>query len=156
MANQIDLEIGVRVRRRRETLGLSRAMVARAMELDSNVIESFESGERRMSARQLQQLCGVLDAPPSCFLVADDEFSLPGARPGERDALLNDAHRLYRAFFQIPSQELRAVLADLAESFVKTGRPQEVAEAAQMLRPAEDLETNIAQLRAFRERPWSN
>ena len=80
MVNQIDLEIGVRVRRRRETLGLSRAMVAKAMELNSNIIESFESGERRMSARQLQQLCGVLDAPP-CFLVADDDFTPPGAVP---------------------------------------------------------------------------
>jgi transcriptional regulator with XRE-family HTH domain len=156
MANQIDVEIGVRVRRRRETLGLSRATVARAMELDCAVIEAFESGERRMSARQLQQLCGVLDAPPSCFLVADDDLLPTGARPGERDALLSDARRLYRAFFQISSPELRSVLADLAESFVKAGRPQEIAEAAQLLRPADDLETNIAQLRAFREGPWSN
>jgi transcriptional regulator with XRE-family HTH domain len=155
MANQIDQEIGARVRRRREILGLSRATVAKALELDEDAIAAFESGERRMSARQLQQLCGVLDAPPSCFLVADDDFAPPG-RPGERDALLNDAHRLYRAFFQIQSQELRSVLADLAESFAKGGRSPELVEAAQMLRPAEDLDSNIAQLRAFRTGPWTN
>ncbi|MBB4196489.1 transcriptional regulator with XRE-family HTH domain [Rhodoblastus sphagnicola] len=156
MANQIDQEIGVRLRRRREALGLSCATVATALNLDMEAIEAFESGERRMSARQLQQLCGVLDAPPSCFLVADDDFTAPGGRPGERDALLSDAHRLYRAFFQIQSPELRGVLADLAESFAKGGRSPELVEAAQLLRPANDLDSNIAQLRAFRNGPWSN
>ena len=156
MANQIDQEIGARLRRRREGLGLSCATVAKALELDVATIEAFESGERRMSARQLQQLCGVLDAPPSCFLVADDDFTAPSARPGERDALLNDAHRLYRAFFQIQSPELRGVLADLAEAFAKGGRSPALLEAAQLLRPVSDLDNNIAQLRAFRNGPWSN
>ena len=131
MVNQIDQEIGARLRRRRENLGLSCATVAGALELDVRAIEAFESGERRMSARQLQQLCGVLDAPPSCFLVADDDFLPPGGggRPSERDALLNDAHRLYRAFFQIQSQELRGGLADLAESFAKGKTTPAMAEA---------------------------
>jgi transcriptional regulator with XRE-family HTH domain len=157
MINQIDQEIGARVRRRRESLGLSRTTVAAALDLDAETVEAFETGERRMSARQLQQLCGVLDAPPSCFLVADDEFTpQSGARPGERDALLNDAHRLYRAFFQIQSQELRGVLADLAESFAKGGRSADLVEAARLLRPEGNLESNIAQLRALRNGPWSN
>jgi len=156
MANQIDQEIGARLRRRREGLGLSCATVAKALELDVATIEAFEAGERRMSARQLQQLCAVLDAPPSCFLVADDDFVAPGGRPGERDALLSDAHRLYRAFFQIQSPELRGVLADLAEAFAKNGRSAALVEAAQLLRPGGDLDNNIAQLRAFRSGPWSN
>jgi transcriptional regulator with XRE-family HTH domain len=157
MVNQIDQEIGARLRRRRENLGLSCATVAKALELDVGAIEAFESGERRMSARQLQQLCGVLDAPPSCFLVADDDFAPSGGgRPGERDALLNDAHRLYRAFFQIQSPELRGVLADLAESFAKGKTTPAMVEAAQLLRPANDLDSNIAQLRAFRNGPWQN
>jgi len=156
MVNQIDREIGERLRRRRETLGLACAAVAKALGLDAQTIEAFEQGERRLSARQLQQLCGVLDAPPSYFLVADDEVAPRDGRPSERDALLNDAHRLYRAFFQIQSPELRGVLADLAESFAKGGRSAELVEAAQMLRPASDLDSNIAQLRAFRQGPWSN
>jgi transcriptional regulator with XRE-family HTH domain len=157
MVNQIDQEIGARLRRRREFLGLSCAAVAKALEIDVATMEAFESGERRMSARQLQQLCGVLNAPPSCFLVADDDFLGPcGGRPGERDALLSDAHRLYRAFFRIQSPELRGVLADLAESFARSGRTPEMIEAAQLLRPANDLDSNIAQLRAFRIGPWSN
>lgn len=157
MVNQIDREIGERLRRRRESLGLACVTVAKALGLDPQTIEAFEQGERRLSARQLQQLCGVLDAPPSYFLVADDEFAPPrDGRPGERDALLNDAHRLYRAFFQIQSPELRGVLADLAESFAKGGRSDELVEAAQMLRPANDLDSNIAQIRAFRQGPWSN
>lgn len=156
MVNQIDQEIGGRLRRRRESLGLSCATVAQALELDVAVIESFESGERRMSARQLQQLCGVLDAPPSYFLVSDDDFGGPGGQPGERDALLSDAHRLYRAFFQIQSSELRGVLADLAEAFAKGGQSPDMLRAAQMLRPANDVDDNIAQLRAFRNGPWTN
>jgi len=158
MANQIDQEIGARLRRRREGLGLSCATVAQALDLDVAAIEAFESGERRMSARQLQQLCGVLNAPPSFFLVADDDLSAPdgNGRPGERDALLSDAHRLYRAFFQIQSPELRGVLADLAEAFAKGGRSSALVEAAQLLRPANDLDNNITQLRAFRNGPWSN
>ena len=156
MVNQIDQEIGGRLRRRREGLGLSCATVAKALDLDVAVIGAFESGERRMSARQLQQLCGVLDAPPSYFLVADDDFCAPNGRPGERDALLSDAHRLYRAFFQIQSPELRGVLADLAEAFAKGGRSPALLQAAQLLRPANDLDDNIAQLRAFRSGPWSN
>ncbi|MCW2274430.1 helix-turn-helix domain-containing protein [Rhodoblastus acidophilus] len=156
MVNQIDQEIGGRLRRRREGLGLSCATVAKALDLDVAVIEAFEAGERRMSARQLQQLCGVLDAPPSYFLVAADDFCAPNGGPGERDALLSDAHRLYRAFFQIQSPELRGVLADLAEAFAKGGQSPALLQAAQLLRPASDLDDNIAQLRAFRSGPWSN
>jgi transcriptional regulator with XRE-family HTH domain len=156
MVNQIDQEIGARLRRRRESLGISRTSVAAALDLDAETVEAFETGERRMSARQLQQLCGVLDAPPSCFLVADDEFTPQGDRPSERDALLNDAHRLYRAFFQIQSQELRGVLADLAESFSKSSRSGDLVDAARLLRPEGNLKSNIAQLRSLRNGPWSN
>lgn len=156
MVNQIDQEIGGRLRRRREGMGLSCATVAKALDIDVALIESFESGDRRMSARQLQQLCGVLDAPPSYFLVSDTDFCAPGGRPGERDALLSDAHRLYRAFFQIQSPELRGVLADLAEAFAKGGQSPALLQAVQMLRPESELEDNIAQLRVVRSGPWSN
>jgi transcriptional regulator with XRE-family HTH domain len=154
MPNQIDQEIGARVRRRRESLGMTRATVAGALSLDAETVQSFEDGERRMSAKQLQQLCGILEAPPSCFLVDDDETW--GERPSERDSLLNDAHRLYRGFFQIQSAELRSILADLAESFAKGGRSSELIEAARLLRPDENLDDNISRLRALNTGPWSH
>jgi len=154
MANQIDQEIGARLRRRRESLGMTSATVAAALSIDAETIKSFEDGERRMSAKQLQQLCRILDAPPSCFLVDDSETW--AERPSERDILLNDAHRLYRGFFQIQSAELRSILADLAESFAKGGRSMEMMEAARQLRPDDNLESNISRLRALSTGPWSN
>ncbi len=155
MGNQIDREIGARIQRRREALGLGRDAVSAALGIDGETIRAFEEGEKRLSARQLQKLCAVLKAPPSSFLVADEDAG-PDGLSADRAALLNDAHRLYRSFFQIESAELRSILADLAESFARGGRSSALIEAARQLQPTDNAETNIARLNAFRTGPWSH
>lgn len=63
----IDLQLGRRLRRRRRLMGLSQQALAGACGVGFQQIQKYECAENRMSAARLFQIAGALEVPVSYF-----------------------------------------------------------------------------------------
>ncbi|MEI7931449.1 MAG: helix-turn-helix transcriptional regulator [Alphaproteobacteria bacterium] len=123
MANDIDLHLGKRLRRRRRLLGLTQQQLAGACGVRFQQIQKYECGANRISAARLFQLSEALEVPVGYFY---DGIS------GAAQAVANDVQReergesgeilarretldLIRAYYQLGERPRRRLL-DLAKS----------------------------------------
>lgn len=133
MADDLYQAIGERIRRARESVGLSQQDLAKRIGYSSPAtISHFESGERRISIQDLQQIAQTLGLPTDHFLQTEtpyqgiESFRLRAhaIRPAAREpvlAFLTFAQKHSRTLKQMPSglENLRPgkaaerVLADL-------------------------------------------
>ncbi len=67
MANEIDLHLGKRLRRRRRLLGLTQQQLAGAVGVRFQQIQKYECGANRISAARLWQLSEALEVPIGYF-----------------------------------------------------------------------------------------
>src|SRR5437868_15408489 len=67
MANDIDLHLGRRLRRRRRLLGLTQQQLAGAVGVRFQQIQKYECGANRISAARLWQLSEALEVPIGYF-----------------------------------------------------------------------------------------
>jgi transcriptional regulator with XRE-family HTH domain len=123
MANDIDLHLGRRLRRRRRLLGLTQQQLASAVGIRFQQIQKYECGANRISAARLWQLSEALEIPIGYFY---DGLSEAQARR-EREAPAAPEHRsgevmarketmdLIRAYYQLGERPRRRLL-DLAKS----------------------------------------
>ncbi|MCW2283262.1 transcriptional regulator with XRE-family HTH domain [Rhodoblastus acidophilus] len=65
--NPIDVQLGRSLRNRRFAAGLSIHNFATAIGVTNARLLEFESGEERIEARIMANICDVLDARPSAF-----------------------------------------------------------------------------------------
>jgi len=106
---EIDRAIGLRLRARREALGLSPQELAMSCNFHSDEIPRYESGGRGLSAAQLCQLADLLEVPLTFFHEASN------SRGG--DDLLRQFARL--------SPSARQQVVDLAVELVTGGAVRE-------------------------------
>ena len=121
MANEIDLHLGKRLRRRRRLLGLTQQQLAGAVGVRFQQIQKYECGANRISAARLWQLSEALEVPIGYFY---DGLSseAPRAEPvsdrsenaGEMFAR-KETLDLIRAYYQLGERPRRRLL-DLAKS----------------------------------------
>lgn len=67
LRRQFNVELGIRLRRTRETLGLSRQELALPLGLSVQSIQKYENGEREMSPWTLAQIAEILGRTPNWF-----------------------------------------------------------------------------------------
>ncbi len=67
MANDIDLYVGKRLRRRRRLLGLTQQQLAEAVGIRFQQIQKYECGANRISASRLFELSEALHVPVQYF-----------------------------------------------------------------------------------------
>src|SRR5262245_13303605 len=67
MADEIDMHLGRRLRKRRRLLGLTQQQLAEACGVRFQQIQKYECGANRMSAARLWLLAEALQAPVSYF-----------------------------------------------------------------------------------------
>ena len=127
MLNQIDVEIGEKIRKRRRLVGISQDFLSAALGVTTIELQSFEKGSRRIGARLLQKLCRELNVPASYFLASS--LSLPVGGDEERESLLADAAKLNQAFLGLDSPEARKLIIDLTVSLSSNHRRQMAATA---------------------------
>jgi transcriptional regulator with XRE-family HTH domain len=65
--NPIDKHVGSRVRMRRVLLGMSQEKLGEALGLTFQQVQKYEKGTNRIGASRLQNICKILQAPPSFF-----------------------------------------------------------------------------------------
>ena len=119
MANDIDLHLGKRLRRRRRLLGLTQQQLADAVGIRFQQIQKYECGANRISAARLWQLSEALQAPVSYFydgLGGINDRGDAGANEGGGEVMARkETMDLIRAYYQL-SERPRRRLLDLAKS----------------------------------------
>ena len=115
--NEIDVEIGKRLRMLRVSRGLSQVELSKKLGITYKQLHKYESGSGRISAGRLVELANLLDASP-CLIFEDELFGdEPPSKPDGEETLElpTDKHRLAvaRAFDRIRSPSVRRTVADL-------------------------------------------
>ena len=130
MANDIDLHLGRRLRRRRRLLGLTQQQLASAVGIRFQQIQKYECGANRISAARLWQLSEALEIPIGYFYDGLTEAqarreretpALGEPRSGEVMAR-KETMDLIRAYYQLGERPRRRLL-DLAKSLNTEAAP---------------------------------
>ncbi|WP_295189388.1 helix-turn-helix transcriptional regulator [uncultured Brevundimonas sp.] len=117
MADDIDLHLGRRLRRRRRLLGLTQQQLAVQVGIRFQQIQKYECGANRISAARLWQLAEALETPVAYFydgLAEAMDTDAPTPKGGEvfsRKETLD----LIQAYYQLDERPRRRLL-DLAKS----------------------------------------
>ena len=123
-ANGIDAHVGLRIRRRRESLGISQARLGGRLGLTFSQIQKYEKGTNRIGAGRLYQIAGYLGVPASYFFEGlDDSSEVAGsAATGRlgRDEIL----AVTEAFAAIEDHEARSALLALLRSLASVHAPR--------------------------------
>jgi transcriptional regulator with XRE-family HTH domain len=121
-AQQIDIHIGRRLKRRRSLMGLSQQKLAVSVGLTFQQIQKYEKGVNRISASRLYQLSHILNVSPAYFfdgIGSVEDATLDSLTPstatatgmaadnGEDLFARRESLELVRAHYNIPSPLLR-------------------------------------------------
>ena len=129
--NPIDVQVGSRVRLRRNMLGLSQEKLGEAIGLTFQQVQKYERGANRIGASRLHELSRVLDVPVSFFFDDMDPvrapaipggFAEPPAEAFESDPLRRrEMLELVDSYFGIEAGTIRRRLLDLAKALAAEG-----------------------------------
>lgn len=118
MANDIDLYVGKRLRRRRRLLGLTQQQLAEAVGIRFQQIQKYECGANRISASRLFELSEALHVSVQYFYdgLAEQEIEPEGNGELNPDVLSQkETIDLIRAYYRLGEGPRRRLL-DLAKS----------------------------------------
>src|SRR3954471_3174119 len=123
MANDIDLHLGKRLRRRRRLLGLTQQQLAGSVGVRFQQIQKYECGANRISAARLWQLSEALEVPVGYFYdgLSDEARRQIAGQPQNVEAeggemfARKETLDLIRAYYQLGERPRRRLL-DLAKS----------------------------------------
>ena len=130
MANDIDLHLGRRLRRRRRLLGLTQQQLATTVGIRFQQIQKYECGANRISAARLWQLSEALEIPIGYFydglteLQARREREAPVSTDSKSGEVMarKETMDLIRAYYQLGERPRRRLL-DLAKSLNTESTP---------------------------------
>lgn len=123
-ANQVDRQVGERMRRRRILLGLTQDQVADALGISYQQIQKYETGANRISAGRLAQIAEVLEVLPGWFFGIPEAADAPGS--SSRAVI-----ELVRNFSRIEDERVRTHLMALIRS-LSGGAESEAADLAEV------------------------
>lgn len=119
MANDIDLYVGKRLRRRRRLLGLTQQQLAESVGIRFQQIQKYECGANRISASRLFELSEALHVPVQYFydgLAVQEMHREPTNSDLNPDVLSQkETIDLIRAYYRLGEGPRRRLL-DLAKS----------------------------------------
>lgn len=118
-AAEIDAYVGQRMRRRRETLGISQGRLGRHLGLTFSQIQKYEKGSNRIGAGRLYQIAQYLGVAPGHFfegLEAGTSAENGGALAAASPALRGEVRTLTEAYSAISDAETRASVLALVRS----------------------------------------
>jgi transcriptional regulator with XRE-family HTH domain len=129
--NPIDVQVGARVRLRRNMLGFSQEKLGEAIGLTFQQVQKYERGANRIGASRLHELSRVLDVPVSFFFDDMDPvrapaipggFAEPAAEAFDSDPLRRrETVELVDAYYTIEDPAVRRRLFELARTLAAEG-----------------------------------
>jgi transcriptional regulator with XRE-family HTH domain len=113
-ASEIDVHVGMRMRRRRESLGISQGRLGRNLGLTFSQIQKYEKGTNRIGAGRLYQIAAFLGVEPGYFFegLEEPDAAAPATGASSREELAS----LTDAFAAIRDPETRASVLALVRS----------------------------------------
>lgn len=113
-ASEIDVHVGMRMRRRREALGISQGRLGRNLGLTFSQIQKYEKGTNRIGAGRLYQIATFLGVAPGYFFegLEEPEAAAPASGGSSREELVS----LSESFAAIGDAETRASVLALVRS----------------------------------------
>jgi transcriptional regulator with XRE-family HTH domain len=129
--NDVDRQVGARVRMRRMMLGMSQEKLADGLGLTFQQVQKYEKGTNRISASRLQQISGLLGVSID-YLYGGGGGEAPAGFAEERaagyevDLVTSDGVKLLRALQGITDARVRRRLVDLAQALadMEVGTPE--------------------------------
>jgi transcriptional regulator with XRE-family HTH domain len=120
MADEIDLHLGKRLRRRRRLMGFTQQQLGVAVGVRFQQIQKYECGANRISAARLWQLSEALKVPVSHFYDGlagslRHDVTAERAEPAGEMFARKETQDLIRAYYQLDERPRRRLL-DLAKS----------------------------------------
>ena len=116
-ANQVDRQVGERMRRRRILLGLTQDQVADALGISYQQIQKYETGANRISAGRLAQIAEVLEVLPGWFFGVPEAVDAPGS--SSRAVI-----ELVRNFSRIEEERVRTHIMALMRALSGNGEQE--------------------------------
>lgn len=117
--NQIDINVGARIRLRRNLLGFSQTKLAASLGVTFQQVQKYEKGINRVGASRLQAIATVFDVPVS-FFFEDSASPEADGKPLENDFTqfleTPEAIALNTAFARIQDSEVRRKVLSLVKS----------------------------------------
>jgi len=131
--NPVDVQVGSRVRLRRNMLGLSQEKLGTAIGLTFQQVQKYERGANRIGASRLHELSRVLDVPVAFFFDDMDPvrapaipggFSEPPAEAFDSDPMRRrETIELVDGYYAIDDAAVRRRLLELARALAAEGKP---------------------------------
>lgn len=119
---QIDGHIGVRLRQRRMTVGITQSDLAKGVGLTFQQIQKYESGSNQIVSSRLYELAAVLGVPVSYFFEGLPASTKAGARSGAVSLMgSTEAQRLILSYWKIDKPPIRKHVRDLIQSLADKG-----------------------------------
>jgi len=137
--NPVDINVGSRVRLRRNMLGLSQEQLGSALGVTFQQVQKYERGANRIGASRLFEIARVLDVPIAFFFDDVDPVRAPAIADDvgtPAPMLLADLLRhpealeLVRAYLDIPDPKLRRHVLELAKTVCKAANDATAIAAA--------------------------
>lgn len=119
----VDVSVGMRVKMRRQMLGMSQKGLGETMGLTFQQVQKYETGINRISASALHRIAVALKVPVGYFF-EDADVRDPGALEAE---VANATITLVRQIGQLNAEQRAAVRA-LIRALIDNGRGQQAAE----------------------------
>jgi transcriptional regulator with XRE-family HTH domain len=125
--NAIDTYVGMRMRRRRQLLGMSQERLAEQIGVTFQQVQKYEKGINRIGASRLQKIAEVLRTSPAFFFEQDDSEapSLAGlnlsapADPVTEFLRSKEGLVLNRAFVKIEDRRIRETIISLVKAMAQ-------------------------------------
>ena len=126
-----DVHVGLRLRERRQALGLSQQAMAFDLGISYQQIQKYELGHNRLAAGRLSLIARRLGVPPCYFFLSAGACTHRAAQESaqaeppspEYAAFLNRAQRLLAAFRRLPPDQ-QAVALRLTQTLTEIRPPQ--------------------------------
>ena len=120
--NEIDRQVGSRVRMYRTMRGMSQEKLGEALGVTFQQIQKYEKGTNRISASRLQQIAETFDVTIGNLYSGQDQAAgTPGfsenAAPYQGEDISAEGWKLQRAFNRIRDVRLRRKLVEIATIF---------------------------------------
>lgn len=122
--DDLDVEIGARVRHIRKMRGLSQTDLGHAIGVTFQQVQKYERGSNRISSSALIFIARALEISPGVLLGEETE---EGAAVDWRLLAEEGAHEFMQAIGKIRSPEDRRIVYELAKSLAKNGEQRSAA-----------------------------
>jgi len=125
--NAIDTYVGMRMRRRRQLLGMSQERLAEQIGVTFQQVQKYEKGINRIGASRLQKIAEVLRTSPAFFFEQDDleapslaglDLSAP-ADPVTEFLRSKEGLVLNKAFVKIEDRRIRETIISLVKAMAQ-------------------------------------